>query len=89
LSGDIRIDDDGVVDGEVRLRVAGAEALPALIEALPERYRRHANAAAGGLIAFGRPTTVDGKEASELVVTITRGEAKIGPVGVTLPRLMF
>ena len=89
LSGSLTIDAEGVLDGEVRLQIAGTEALPTLIEALPERYRKHANAAAGGLIAFGRPTTLDGRPASELTVTITRGEAEVGPVEVTLPRLLF
>jgi hypothetical protein len=87
VAGALSVDAEGIADGELQLRIAGVDALPAIIEALPEEYRKPANAVAGGLIAFGRPTTLDGQPASELVVTITRGEAKVGPVEVTLPRL--
>jgi hypothetical protein len=87
IDGDISVDAEGIVDGKMRLRLAGAQALPSLIAALPEQYQREANAVVGGLIAFGQPTTLDGEPASEVTVTIARGVASIGPVDVELPRL--
>jgi len=87
VAGDIAVDGEGVVDGRLALRVAGAEALPAVIAALPQDWQKLGNAIAGGLFAFGKATTIDGKPASELAVEITRGNAKIGPVELTLPKL--
>jgi hypothetical protein len=85
--GDVAIDAEGIVDGTVTLRIAGADALPAFIAALPPERQQIGNAIAGAIFAFGQPTTLDGEQASELVVEIERGEARIGPVEVTLPRL--
>ncbi len=85
--GDVAIDAEGIVDGTITLRIAGAEALPAFIAALPPKRQQIGNAIAGAIFAFGQPATLDGEEASELVVEIERGEARIGPVEITLPRL--
>ncbi len=86
-AGDVSVDAEGIVDGTITLRVAGSEALPALIAALPPDQQKAGNAAIGAMIAFGSPTTLDGARASELVVEIVRGRARIGPVEVSLPRL--
>lgn len=85
--GDVSIDSEGIMDGTLTLTIAGTEALPAFIAALPPERQKLGNAVAGGLLAFGQPTTLDGEPASELVVEIVRGEAKVGPVEVTVPRL--
>jgi hypothetical protein len=85
--GDVAVDAEGIVDGTIRLRIAGAEALPAFIAALPADMQKPANAAVGGIMAFGQPGTLDGEPATELVVKIEHGEARIGPVKVRVPRL--
>lgn len=85
--GDISVDAEGIVDGQMTLRVAGAEQLPAVIAALPQKWQKLGNAVAGGLFAFGRATTLDGKPASELTVEINRGQAKIGPIEFGLPKV--
>jgi hypothetical protein len=84
---DLTIDAEGILDGTVVLRVAGASALPGLIAQLPPERQKAGNAVAGAILAFGAPTTIDGEEASELSISIERGEARIGPVSVSLPRL--
>ncbi len=86
-AGDVSVDSEGIVDGTITLRVAGSEALPALLATLPPEQQKAGNAAIGAMIAFGSPTTLDGERASELVVEIVRGRARIGPVEVTVPRL--
>jgi len=85
--GDVAIDAEGIVDGTITLRIAGADALSAFIAALPPERQQIGNAVAGAIFAFGQPVTLDGEEASELVVEIERGEARIGPVEITLPRV--
>ena len=85
--GEISVDADGILDGAITLRIAGAEALPVFIAALPPQLQMHGNAIVGALIAFGRPATIDGEPASELTVQITRGEARIGLLEFGLPRL--
>lgn len=85
--GDISIDEEGVLDGVITLRIAGAEALPGFIAALPPELQKRANQVIGGMIAFGSPTSLDGTPGSELRVEIERGKARVGPVTVTLPRL--
>jgi hypothetical protein len=87
VAGDISVDAEGIVDGELTLRVGGAESLPAVIAALPEAWQKLGNAVAGGLFAFGKATTLDGKPASELTIEISRGDAKIGPIEFTLPKV--
>jgi hypothetical protein len=85
--GDISIDAEGILDGAMTIRIAGAEALPDFIAALPPATRQIGNAMVGGLLAFGRAATIDGKPASELTVEINRGEARVGPVTFSLPRV--
>jgi hypothetical protein len=85
--GEISVDADGILDGAITLRIAGAEALPVFIAALPPQLQMHGNAIVGALFAFGRPATIDGEPASELTVQITRGEARIGLLEFGLPRL--
>jgi hypothetical protein len=85
--GDVAIDGEGVVDGTITLRIAGAAALPAFIGALPPERQQIGNAVVGAILAFGAATTIDGEAASELTIEVERGEAKIGPVEITLPRL--
>jgi hypothetical protein len=87
LAGDISVDAEGIVDGQMTLRVGGATELPAVIAALPEKWQKLGNAVAGGLFAFGKAATLDGKPASELTVEISRGDAKIGPIEFTLPKV--
>lgn len=87
VEGDLAVSDGGIVDGTMVLRVAGAEALPAFIAALPDRFQKIGNAVAAGLFAFGQPTTIDGKPASELRVPIERSRAQVGPIAVDLPKL--
>lgn len=87
--GDLAIDAEGVLDGSITLRVAGAEALPAFIEALPRQWQNLGNMVAGGLFALGQPATLDGDPASELTIRIDRGVTQIGPVPIELPRLRF
>ncbi len=85
--GEIAVDAEGVLDGAITLRVAGAAALPALIAALPPAWQKLGNVVAGGLFAFGKATTLDGEPASELTVEINQGDAKIGPIEFGLPRV--
>ena len=87
IDGDLAIDAEGVIDGTVIFRVAGAEKLPAFIAALPEEWQKHGNAIAGGLLILGSPTTIDGEPASEMKIEIERGETRIGPVPLSLPRV--
>jgi hypothetical protein len=86
-AGDVSIDAEGVVDGRLTLLIAGADALPAFIAALPPESQKIGNAVVGGLFMFGTPTTLDGEPASELTVEIERGVARVGPVEIALPRL--
>ena len=86
VGGDITVDAEGLLDGTVALRIAGAEALPALVTTLPADVQKLANAAIGGIL-LGEPTTLDGEPATELVLEIEKGRAKVGPVSVELPRL--
>ena len=85
--GDISIDAEGIIDGALTLRVAGSEALAAYIAQLPEDRRQLGNAIVGGMLAFGQSTTVDGKPGSELLVEISRGRARIGPVDFRVPQI--
>jgi hypothetical protein len=86
--GDIAVDAEGIVDGELTLKIAGLEALPELISALPQAWQRKANGAVGGLFLLGSPTTLDGQTASELTLKIERGGVSIGDMQlITLPRL--
>lgn len=85
--GEISVDRNGILDGSITLRIAGIEALPTFIAALPPQLQMHGNAIVGALFAFGRPTEMDGEPASELTVQITRGEARIGLLEFGLPRL--
>jgi hypothetical protein len=85
--GDIAVDTEGILDGAITLRLAGAEGLGAFIAALPADAQKMGNAIAGAMLAFGRPTSLDGESAIELVVEITRGRAKVGMFEADLPRL--
>jgi hypothetical protein len=85
--GDLAVDAEGVLDGVVTLTIAGVEALPDVIAALPPEHQKLGNAAAGALLAFGTPTTLDGASASELRLDIQAGRARVGPVEIDLPRL--
>ncbi len=85
--GDLSIDRDGIIDGVITLRIAGAESLPAFIARLPPQLQKAGNAFVGALFAFGSPTMIDGAPASELTVEVTRGEARIGMFAFGLPRL--
>jgi hypothetical protein len=88
MEGDISLGPDGVLDGTLILRIAGAEALPEFIAALPMEFQRIANAATAGLFAFGQPATVDGKQGSEMRMTIVANRVQIGPMlEFDLPRL--
>ena len=87
VAGEIAVDAEGILDGQLTLRVGGAEALPAFLAALPSDWQKVGNAVAGGLFAFGRAATLDGEPASELTVEISRGNAKIGPIEFSLPRV--
>jgi hypothetical protein len=86
-SGDVSVDAEGVLDGTIALRIAGSENLPALIATLPAEMQKLANAAVGGMLAFGQPTELDGEPATELKIEIENGAAKVGPVSVPVPRL--
>lgn len=86
--GEMTVDGEGIIDGNLVFQIAGVEALPAFIAALPEDWRKIGNAVAGGLLMFGKPTTLDGQPASELTLTIERGSASIGPmIEFDLPRV--
>jgi hypothetical protein len=85
--GNLAVDAEGVLDGTVTLRIAGANDLPAFIAALPPEHQQLGNAIAGAMFAFGTPTTLEGQPASELLVKIQRGRAQVGPVEVAVPRL--
>jgi hypothetical protein len=87
LEGDLAVDAEGIVDGALTLRIAGAEALPTFVAALPEEQRQIGTAAAGALFIFGRPTTLNGEPASEILIEVERGMARVGPVEMPLPRL--
>lgn len=85
--GELSVDAEGIMDGAITLRIAGGEALADFIAALPAERRQLGNAVVGGMLAFGQATTVDGKPASELLIEIERGRARIGPVDFRVPRL--
>jgi hypothetical protein len=85
--GEMTVDGEGILDGNLVFKIAGAEALPTFIAALPEEWRKIGNVVAGGLFAFGKPTTLDGQPASELTLEIVRGGASIGPIEFNLPRV--
>ncbi len=85
--GEISVDAEGILDGSITLRIAGTDALPAVIAALPPQLQMHGNAIVGALFAFGRPTKMDGEPASELTIQITRGEARMGVIEFGLPRV--
>jgi hypothetical protein len=85
--GEIAVDADGILDGAITLRLAGAEGLGAFIASLPPQAQKAGNAMAAAMLAFGRPTELDGAPASELVVEIERGRAKVGMFETDLPRL--
>jgi hypothetical protein len=85
--GEITVDGEGIVDGNFVFKIAGAEALPTFLAALPEDWKKIGNVVAGGIFAFGKPTTLDGQAASELTLEIVRGSATIGPVEFDLPRV--
>ncbi|MGH6923813.1 MAG: DUF2125 domain-containing protein [Propylenella sp.] len=85
--GELSVDAEGVVDGAITLRIAGIEALPEFIAALPPQTQGVANGVVGALYAFGRPTTVDGEPGSEIVVQIERGSARVGLFEFELPRV--
>ena len=87
VEGDMALEPEGVLDGTLILRVAGAEALPEFIAALPAEFQKIGNAVAAGLFAFGQPTTIDGKPGSEVHVTIDANHAQIGPIEFELPRV--
>ena len=87
IEGDIALEPEGVLDGTLLVRVAGAEALPEFIAALPEEFQRIGNFVAAGLFAFGQPTNVNGVQGAEVRVTIDANHARIGPVEVELPRV--
>ena len=46
--GDISVDAEGILDGAMTLRIAGVEALPVFIAALPTEWQKIANAVTGG-----------------------------------------
>ncbi len=84
--GEISVDAEGIVDGAITLRIAGLEALPAFIAALPERVQQRGFGLVGAIFALGPPTTLDGEPASELTVEITRSAVTIGSMEIlTLP----
>lgn len=85
--GEMSLDAEGVLHGTIILRVAGTEALPAFIAALPPARQNLGNAIAGALLAFGRPAEIDGQPASELVIEIDRGRTRLGVVELDLPRI--
>ena len=87
VAGEIAVDAEGIIDGQMIVRVGGAESLPAVIAALPPAWQKFGNAVAGGLFAFGKAATLDGEPASELTVEINRGNATIGPIEFSLPRV--
>jgi hypothetical protein len=85
--GEMTVDGEGIVDGNIVFKIAGVEALPTFIAALPEDWRKIGNVVAGGLFAFGKPTTLDGQSASEVTLEIVRGSASIGPIEFDIPRV--
>jgi len=86
-AGEMAVDAEGVLDGTMTVVIAGTEALPAFIQALPDAWQKIANVVVGGMFVFGKPTTLDGQPASELVLEVDQGNARIGPVEFTLPRV--
>ena len=76
--GELSVDPEGVANGELTVRIAGFEAMPAFIASLPENLRRPATAAIGGFMAIGGGARIDGREAREVTLNIEDGEARIG-----------
>jgi hypothetical protein len=76
--GELSVDPEGTANGELRVRIAGFEALPAFIASLPEDLRRPASAAIGGFMAIGGTAEIDGEPAREVTLEIEDGEARIG-----------
>jgi hypothetical protein len=87
--GDIAVDAEGILDGTITLRLAGAEGLGAFIATLPPDARKAGNAIAGAMLALGRSTELEGEPAKEVTVEVDRGRAKVGMFQTDLPRLRF
>jgi hypothetical protein len=86
-SGEMAVDAEGVLDGKMTVVIAGAEALPEFIAALPDQWEKIANVVVGGMFVFGRPTTLGGQPATELLLEVDHGNARVGPVEFELPRV--
>lgn len=85
-TGEIAIDAEGIVDGTLMLKIAGTEALPALIDLLPQSLRQEANGAVAGILIFGKSGELDGQPTSEVSIEIERSRVSIGNTDiVTLP----
>ena len=76
--GELSVDPEGIANGELKVRIAGFEAMPAFIASLPEDLRRLASAGIGGFMAIGGAARIDGREAREVTLDIEDGEARIG-----------
>jgi hypothetical protein len=87
MTGEGAVDAEGVVDADITVIIAGVEALPEFIAALPENWQKIANVIVGGLFIFGKPTTLDGQSASEFLLDIEHGTARVGPVEFEVPRV--
>ena len=87
MVGEAAVDAAGVVDANITVVIAGTEALPEFIAALPDNWQKIANVIVGGLFIFGKPTTLDGQPASEFLLDVDHGTARVGPVEFEVPRV--
>jgi hypothetical protein len=88
-TGRLIISPDGLLSGDVTLRIVGMEAIPALAERLGLGSRNRLQNIIGMAGAVMRPAA-DDPAARDVPVTIRDGVARIGfiPLG-TIPRLRF
>jgi hypothetical protein len=81
-AGPVRFDRSGMMSGELRVHIIGAEALPAFISSLPAAAQPAASTFVGGVLALATPATLDGRDAKMLALRIDGGVVRMGPVAL-------
>lgn len=82
VSGPVRFEASGLMSGELRVHIIGAEALPAYFRSLPAAAQPAANAFVGGILALGTPATFEGRDARALALRIDGGVVRMGPLAL-------
>lgn len=82
VSGPVRFNASGQINGKLKVHVVGADALPAFIRSLPDAAQPAANAFVGGVLALGTPVIFEGREAKVLVLAIDDSVVRLGPIAL-------